>query len=174
MQIDDRPSAFRYPRGDGVGVDMPDTGKPLEIGKGRIIQEGNTVAILSFGTRLAESLKAAEELAARGLSTTVADARFMKPLDEDLVRRLAAEHEVLITIEEGAIGGFGSHVLQFLATEGRLDSGLKIRPMCMPDVFIDQDSQFNQYDVAGLNARHIVATALTALGHDAMEEPARA
>ncbi len=174
VQIDDRPSAFRYPRGEGVGVDMPSVGVPLEIGKGRILREGNTVAILSLGTRLAESLKAAEDLAARGLSTTVADARFMKPLDEDMIRRLASEHEVLITVEEGAIGGVSSHVLQFLATEGKLDSGLKVRPLCLPDRFIDQDSQFNQYDSAGLNARHIVATALTALGHDRVEEPARA
>jgi 1-deoxy-D-xylulose-5-phosphate synthase len=174
VQIDDRPSAFRYPRGDGVGVEMPSVGKPLQIGKGRILREGTAVAILSLGTRLAESLKAAEDLAARGLSTTVADARFMKPLDEEMIRRLATEHEVLITVEEGSIGGFGSHVLQFLATQGLLDSGLKVRPMCLPDVFLEQDSQFNQYELAGLNARHIVATALTALGHDAIEEPARA
>ncbi len=172
--INDRPSAFRYPRGDGVGIEMPETGTALEIGKGRIIQEGSTVAILSLGTRLGESLKAAEELAARGLSTTVADARFMKPLDESLIRQLAAEHEVLITIEEGSVGGFGSHVLQFLAMDGLLDSGLKVRPMCLPDIFIEQDSQFNQYDIAGLNARHIVATALTALGRDSLEEPVRA
>ena len=172
--INDRPSAFRYPRGDGVGIEMPETGTALEIGKGRIIQEGSTFAILSLGTRLGESLKAAEELAARGLSTTVADARFMKPLDESLIRQLAAEHEVLITIEEGSVGGFGSHVLQFLAMDGLLDSGLKVRPMCLPDIFIEQDSQFNQYDIAGLNARHIVATALTALGRDSLEEPVRA
>ncbi len=174
VEIDDRPSAFRYPRGDGVGVDMPEIGVALEIGKGRIVREGTTVAILSLGARLAESLKAAEELAARGLSTTVADARFMKPLDEELIRRLASEHEVLITIEEGAIGGFGSHVLQFLATEGRLDSGLKIRPMCMPDRFIDHGSQYNQNDSAELNASHIVATALAALGRETIEQPVRA
>ncbi len=173
-QIDDRPSAFRYPRGDGVGVEMPEKGIPLEIGKGRIVREGTTVAILSLGTRLEESCKAAEELASRGLSTTVADARFAKPLDEDLIRRLATEHEVLITIEEGAIGGFGSHVLNLLATEGLLDTGLKVRPMCMPDHFIEQGGQFDQYDEAGLNASQIVATALLALGHETIEEPARA
>src|SRR5690606_30580707 len=136
VTIDDRPSALRYPRGEGVGVELPEIGVPLEIGKGRIIREGSAVAVLSLGTRLAESLKAADQLAALGLSTTVADARFMKPLDEDLVRRLARNHEVLITIEEGAIGGFGSHVLQFLATEGLLDHGLKVRPMALPDIFI--------------------------------------
>ena len=174
VQIDDRPSAFRYPRGEGVGVDMPEKGIPLEIGKGRIIKEGTTVAILSLGTRLGESLKAAEELASRGLSTTVADARFAKPLDQDLIRRLASEHEVLITIEEGAIGGFGSFVLHFLANEGLLDSGLKVRQMCLPDFFIDHESQYNQNDQAGLNAHHIVATALTALGRETLEEPVRA
>jgi len=174
VQIDDRPSAFRFPRGEGVGVDMPERGVPLEIGKGRIVREGSTVAILSFGTRLAESLKAAEELAARGLSTTVADARFAKPLDEELIRQLANDHEVLITIEEGAIGGFGSFVMHFLANQGLLDSGLKVRQMCLPDFFIDHESQYNQNDQAGLNAPQIVATALTALGHETIEEPARA
>ena len=173
-QIDDRPSAFRYPRGEGVGVDMPEKGVPLEIGKGRVVREGTTVAILSFGTRLTESLKAAEDLAARGLSTTVADARFAKPLDEELIKRLAIEHEVLITIEEGAVGGFGSFVLQFLANEGLLDSGLKVRQMCLPDFFIDHESQYNQNEEAGLNAHHIVSKALTALGHETVEEPARA
>jgi 1-deoxy-D-xylulose-5-phosphate synthase len=153
---------------------MPEKGIPLEIGKGRIIKEGTTVAILSLGTRLGESLKAAEELASRGLSTTVADARFAKPLDQDLIRRLASEHEVLITIEEGAIGGFGSFVLHFLANEGLLDSGLKVRQMCLPDFFIDHESQYNQNDQAGLNAHHIVATALTALGRETLEEPVRA
>jgi 1-deoxy-D-xylulose-5-phosphate synthase len=172
--IDDRPSAFRYPRGEGVGVDLPTEGVPLEIGKGRILQEGTTVALLSYGTRLQECLKAAEDLATRGLSTTVADARFCKPLDEDLVRRLAVEHDVLITVEEGAIGGFGSHVLQFLATAGLLDLGLKIRPLCLPDRFIDHDKPERQYDEAGLNARHIVATALQALGRDSDQAPVRA
>ncbi len=173
-QIDDRPSAFRYPRGEGVGVEMPECGVPLEIGKGRVVREGTTVAILSFGTRLTESLKAADDLAARGLSTTVADARFAKPLDEELIRRLATEHEVLITIEEGAVGGFGSFVLQFLANEGLLDSGLKVRQMCLPDFFIHHESQYNQNEEAGLNAPQIVAKALTALGHETIEEPARA
>ncbi|WP_119458919.1 1-deoxy-D-xylulose-5-phosphate synthase [Rhodospirillaceae bacterium SYSU D60014] len=172
--IDNRPSAFRYPRGEGGGVDLPTEGVPLEIGKGRILQEGTTVALLSYGTRLQECLKAAEDLATRGLSTTVADARFCKPLDEDLVRRLAIEHDVLITVEEGSIGGFGSHVLQFLATAGLLDLGLKIRPLCLPDRFIDQDKPERQYDEAGLNARHIVATALQALGRDSDQAPVRA
>ncbi len=172
--IDDRPSAFRYPRGDGVGVELPAKGAPLELGKGRLLREGTTVALLSFGTRLGECLRAAEELAARGLSTTVADARFCKPLDEELIRRLAREHELLITVEEGAIGGFASHVLQFLATAGMLDHGLKIRPMVLPDRFIDHDKPERQYDEAGLNARQIVATALTALARGEQQAPARA
>jgi 1-deoxy-D-xylulose-5-phosphate synthase len=162
--LDDRPSAFRYPRGEGLGIELPAQGVPLEIGKGRVLREGTKIAVLSLGGRLAESMKAAEELAARGLSTTLADARFAKPLDHDLIRRLASEHEVMITIEEGAAGGFAAHVMQFLATEGLLDSGLRLRPMVLPDVFIDQDTPENQYDQAGLNARHIVATALKALG----------
>jgi 1-deoxy-D-xylulose-5-phosphate synthase len=164
--IDDRPSAFRYPRGEGSGLALPEEGVPLAIGKGRILREGTAVALLSFGARLPECLKAADELAARGLSTTVADARFAKPLDTDLVRRLAAEHSVLITIEEGAIGGFGSHVAHYLATAGLLDGGLKLRPMTLPDVFIDHDKPQSQYEQAGLNARHIVATALAALGRE--------
>ena len=162
--IDDRPSAFRYPRGEGTGVELPEKGTPLEIGKGRVLREGSTVAILSFGARLPEVFKAADILAARGLSTTVADARFVKPLDDDLVRRLAREHEVLITIEEGAVGGFAAAVFQFLAMEGLLDNGLKVRPMILPDRFILHDKPELQYEDAGLNARHIVATALTALG----------
>jgi 1-deoxy-D-xylulose-5-phosphate synthase len=174
VEIDDRPSAFRFPRGEGIGVEMPERGVALEIGKGRVVREGTTVAILSLGTRLQESLAAAEELAARGLSTTVADARFAKPLDEDLISRLASSHEVLITVEEGSVGGFGSYVMQYLAMSGALDSGLKVRPMCMPDIFIDHDSQTKQYDLAGLNAKHIVATALSALGRETVEEPARA
>jgi len=165
--IDDRPSAFRYPRGEGVGVDLPARGTPLEIGKGRIVREGSKIAILNFGTRLQECLVAAEDLAAKGLSTTVADARFAKPLDSDLVRRLAREHEVLITIEEGAIGGFASQVLQDLAMGGLLDHGLKIRPMMLPDRFIDHASPARQYEQAGLNAPAIVATALAALGQSA-------
>jgi 1-deoxy-D-xylulose-5-phosphate synthase len=174
VAIDDRPSALRFPRGDGIGVEMPEKGMPLEIGRGRIVREGSSIALLSYGGRLQECLKAAQELAARGLSTTVADARFAKPLDTDLIARLVREHEVVITIEEGSIGGFGSFVLHHLAASGQLDHGLKIRQMCLPDVFIDHDSQGGQYDVAGLNAKHIVATALAALGREAVEAPARA
>jgi 1-deoxy-D-xylulose-5-phosphate synthase len=166
-QIDDRPSAFRYPRGEGFGVELPARGTPLEIGKGRVLREGTKIAILNFGARLGECLTAAEDLAAKGLSTTVADARFAKPLDTDLVRRLAREHEVLITIEEGAVGGFAAHVLQHLATAGMLDHGLKVRPMTLPDRFIDHASPARQYAEAGLDAPHIVTTALAALGQQA-------
>ncbi|PWC97969.1 1-deoxy-D-xylulose-5-phosphate synthase [Azospirillum sp. TSO5] len=162
--IDDRASALRYPRGEGVGLELPERGSLLPIGKGRILQEGTKIAILSYGTRLGEARRAAAELAARGLSTTLADARFAKPLDEDLVRRLALEHEVLITIEEGSVGGFGSFVLQFLATAGLLDGGLKIRPMVLPDLYLDHDSPAKQYETAGLTAQQIVGTALQALG----------
>ena len=162
--INDRPSAVRYPRGEGVGTEMPAEGVPLEIGRGRIVREGSAVAILSLGTRLAESLKAADQLAAFGLSTTVADARFMKPLDTALIDKLAENHEVLITIEEGSIGGFGSHVLQHLAISGHLDRGLKVRPMVLPDNFIDHDKPEKMYDKAGLHAAGIVATVLGALG----------
>ncbi|BAI75392.1 1-deoxy-D-xylulose-5-phosphate synthase (plasmid) [Azospirillum sp. B510] len=162
--IDDRASALRYPRGEGVGLELPERGGLLPIGKGRILQEGTKIAILSYGTRLGEARRAAAELAARGLSTTLADARFAKPLDEDLVRRLALEHEVLITIEEGSVGGFGSFVLQFLAMAGLLDGGLKIRPMVLPDLYLDHDSPAKQYEAAGLTAQHIVRTALQALG----------
>ena len=162
--IDDRPSAVRYPRGEGMGVEMPEAGQVLPIGKGRILKEGTSIAILNLGTRLKEAMKAAEELAARGLSTTIADARFAKPLDTDLVRRLAHEHPVLITLEEGAAGGFAAHVMQFMALDGLLDNGVKFRPMTLPDIFIDQDKPELQYDLAGLNAKHIVATALNALG----------
>ena len=165
--INDRPSAVRYPRGEGVGVDLPAKGTPLEIGKGRVIREGTTIAILSLGTRLQEALKAADRLGTYGYSTTVADARFAKPLDEDLIRRLARTHDVLITVEEGAIGGFASHVMQFLARDGLLDNGLKIRPMTLPDVFIDQDKPDAMYEAAGLNASGIVQTALEALGRHA-------
>ena len=164
--IDDRPSALRYPRGEGVGVPRPVRGSMLELGRGRIVREGTKIAVLSFGTRLAEALKAAEELGAHGLSTTVADARFCKPLDQDLVRRLALEHEVLITVEEGSVGGFAAHVAQFLATKGLLDTGLRFRPMIMPDRFIDHGAPHAQYDEAGLNAAHIVATAFAALGQE--------
>jgi 1-deoxy-D-xylulose-5-phosphate synthase len=162
--IDDRPSAFRYPRGEGIGLELPARGEVLPLGKGRVVREGTKVAILSYGCRLPEALKAADELAAKGLSTTVADARFCKPIDSELVRRLAREHEVLITIEEGAIGGFATHVMHDLAHAGLLDAGLKIRPMVMPDLFIDHDNPAKQYDVAGLNAKHIVSQALAALG----------
>ena len=174
-RIDDGPSAVRYPRGEGTGVELPAHGVPLEIGRGRIVREGSNVAILSFGAHLSECLKAADELAVRGFPATVADARFAKPLDEDLIRRLVAEHEVLITVEEASIGGFAAHVLQFLAKAGLLDAGIKIRPMTLPDVFIEHDKPAAMYDVAGLNAPDIVATALEALGrgYDA-EEPARA
>jgi 1-deoxy-D-xylulose-5-phosphate synthase len=167
VAINDRPSALRYPRGEGVGVEMPAEGKPLEIGKGRIIREGSKVAILSLGTRLAESLKAAEELASYGLSTTVADARFAKPIDTELVLRLANEHEVLITIEEGAIGGFAAQVYQTLSDNGALDRGLKIRSMVLPDVFIDHDSPNAMYAKAGLDAKGIVKKVFEALGRDA-------
>jgi 1-deoxy-D-xylulose-5-phosphate synthase len=172
--IDDRPSAFRYPRGEGLGVDLPERGTPLELGKGRIVREGTAVALLSFGARLGECLKAADVLAARGLSTTVADARFCAPLDEDLVRRLAKEHEVMITIEEGSAGGFAAHVFNFLARDGLLDNGLKIRPMMLPAAFIDHAKPYDMYDEAGLNAPQIVSTALLALGQGATEEPVRA
>jgi len=167
VAIDDRPSSVRYPRGEGVGIELPAKGTALEIGKGRVVREGSKIAILSFGTRLQESLKAADELGARGLPTTVADARFCKPLDEDLIRRLARDHEVLITIEEGAVGGFAAHVMQFMATAGLFDRGCKFRPLILPDIFIDHDAPQKQYDIAGLNAQHIVETALIALGHPA-------
>jgi 1-deoxy-D-xylulose-5-phosphate synthase len=173
-EIDDRPSAFRYPRGDGVGVEIPELAAPLEIGKGRIVREGTTVAILSLGTRLQESLKAAETLAARGVSATVADARFAKPLDEDMILRLAREHEALITVEEGAMGGFGGFVLQMLAEKGALDAGLKVRTLHLPDVFQDQDKPEIMYAQAGLSADHIAATALAALGVDGASAKARA
>ncbi|MFI4934941.1 MAG: 1-deoxy-D-xylulose-5-phosphate synthase [Caulobacterales bacterium] len=164
VAIDDRPSAFRYPRGEGVGVAIPDFAEPLEIGRGRIVREGSTVAILSFGTRLADSLKAADILAARGFSTTVADARFAKPLDLDLILRLAREHEALITVEEGAIGGFGAFVLQALAEHGALDRGLKVRTLTLPDIFQDQDKPEAMYATAGLDADGIVRATLAALG----------
>jgi len=170
VAIDDRPSALRYPRGEGLGVPMPKEGVPLEIGKGRVLREGHKVALFSYGARLGECLKAADELAALGLSTTVADARFAKPLDTDLLLRLAREHEVLITIEEGAIGGFGSHVLQTLADQGLLDRGLKVRTMVLPDAFLDQDAPAAMYATAGLDARGIVGKVFEALGRDAAAE----
>ena len=170
--IDDRPSAVRYPRGEGLGLPLPERGTPLEIGKGRIVREGTTVALLSLGTRLAACMSAADELSRHGLSTTVADARFAKPLDEDLVRRLAVEHEVLITVEEGAIGGFASYVLDYIARHDLLDSGLKVRTMVLPDAFLDHDAPNHMYDAAGMNAPHIMTMALAAL--DRSSERARA
>ncbi len=161
---DEGPSAFRYPRGEGVGVEMPARGVPLQIGKGRVMREGSRVAILSFGTRLSEVLKAAEALAARGLAPTVADARFAKPLDRDLILNLARNHEALITIEEGAVGGFGSHVAQLLADEGVFDRGIKFRSMFLPDIFIDQASPEAMYRVAGMEAAQIEAKVLETLG----------
>jgi 1-deoxy-D-xylulose-5-phosphate synthase len=166
VAIDDRPSALRYPRGEGRGVPTPEEGKPLEIGKGRIVREGTKVALFSYGARLGECLKAADELNAYGLSTTVADARFAKPLDVDLLLRLAREHEVLLTVEEGSTGGFGAFVLQTLAEQGVLDRGLKIRPLVLPDIFIDQDSPNAMYAKAGLDAKGIVAKAFEALGQN--------
>jgi len=162
--IDDRPSAVRYPRGEGWGIELPQRGVALALGRGRILREGSSIALLSFGTRLQECLKAADELQAHGLSATVADARFLKPLDGDLVERLAREHEVVVTVEEAAIGGFASHVLHHLAHAGLLDHGLKFRPLVLPDRFIDHDTPANQYEQAGLTARHIAQTALSALG----------
>ena len=164
VQINDKPSAIRYPRGEGTGIARPAEGVPLPIGKGRMIREGSSIAILSFGARLQEVLLAAEKLSAYGLSPTIADARFAKPLDTDLITKLAREHEVLITIEEGAAGGFGSHVMQFLAWEGLLDKGLKMRPMVLPDIFQDHDTPERQYAQAGLDADGIVKVALSALG----------
>ena len=165
-KIDDQPSALRYPRGEGVGVDLPEYGVPLPIGKGCIIREGSRIAILSFGARLQECLRAADDLATQGWPTTVANARFAKPLDTDLVSRLATNHEVLVTIEEGAVGGFSAHVMQFLATSGLLDKGLKVRPMVLPDRFISHGTPSNMYQDAGLAASDIVNTVLLALGRE--------
>jgi 1-deoxy-D-xylulose-5-phosphate synthase len=167
VSINDRPSAVRYPRGEGRGVEMPEVGVPLPIGKGRIVREGKKVALLSFGTRLAECEKAADELAAFGLSATIADARFMKPLDEEMILKLARDHEVLITIEEGSIGGFGSHVMQFVSDQGMLDSGmLKFRSMILPDEFLDHDTPAAMYARAGLDSKSIVKKVFEALGKD--------
>ena len=174
VDLDDRPSGLRYPRGGGTGVELPAKGEILPIGKGRIVKEGTKVALLSYGTRLADCLSAAEELGARGLSTTVADARFAKPIDEELVRRLATDHEVLITVEEGSIGGFATQVMQFLTLTGLLDNGLKFRPICQPDVFIDHESQQKQNEIAGLHPAGIVTMALSALGQEIAESTARA
>jgi 1-deoxy-D-xylulose-5-phosphate synthase len=158
------PIALRYPRGEGVGVDMPERGEILPIGKGRILRQGSRIAILSLGARLAEALKAADELASRGLSTTVADARFAKPLDRDLILKLASTHELLLTIEEGAAGGFGAHVLTLLAEAGALDNGLKVRTLTLPDAFIEHGKPEKMYAAAGLDMKGIVAKALAALG----------
>ncbi|MBS0240576.1 MAG: 1-deoxy-D-xylulose-5-phosphate synthase [Proteobacteria bacterium] len=166
VQIDDRPCAFRYPRGEGSGVELPERGRALQIGKGRVVREGHTIALLSLGTRLGECLVAADKLAALGLSATVADARFAKPLDTDLVDQLARHHEVLLTVEEGVVGGFGSYVLQHLASSGRLDRGLKVRALTLPDAFIDHDKPELMYERAGLDADGIVRTATRALGLD--------
>jgi 1-deoxy-D-xylulose-5-phosphate synthase len=166
VSINDRPSAIRYPRGEGTGVARPAEGVALPIGKGRMIREGQSIAILSFGTRLTEVIAAADKLSAYGLNPTIADARFAKPLDGALIKKLAQNHEVLITIEEGAVGGFGSHVMQFLAWEGLLDKGLKVRPMVLPDIFQDQDTPERMYAQAGLDANGIVAVALNALGRE--------
>jgi 1-deoxy-D-xylulose-5-phosphate synthase len=161
---DDGPIAFRFPRGEGVGVDLPECGEPIQIGKGRMIQMGSRVAILSFGTRLSEVQKAAETLAAKGITPTIADARFAKPLDRDLILDLAANHEALITIEEGAVGGFGSHVAQLLSDEGVFDDGLKFRSMVLPDTFIDHASPKDMYAAAAMNAEQIEAKVLNVLG----------
>jgi 1-deoxy-D-xylulose-5-phosphate synthase len=157
-------SAFRYPRGEGAGVEMPERGQIIDIGKGRIVREGSKIALLSLGTRLADAITAAEELDSYGLPTTVADARFAKPIDRELVRRLAREHEMLITIEEGSVGGFGSHVLQFLSEEGLLDGDLKVRSLVMPDIFMDQAKPERMYELAGLDKAGIVRTALSVFG----------
>ncbi|WP_321335648.1 1-deoxy-D-xylulose-5-phosphate synthase [Breoghania sp.] len=167
--FDEGPIAFRYPRGEGVGVEMPERGRVLEIGRGRIVREGTKVALLSLGTRLAACLEAAETLEASGLSTTVADARFVKPLDTDLVRRLASEHEVLITVEEGSIGGFSAHVAQFLIDEGLLDGRVKLRTMMMPDTFVEHNKPDAMYKAAGLDAHGIATRVFEALGRDAAE-----
>ena len=164
--INDRPSAFRYPRGEGTGAVLPKRGAVLPLGKGRILREGSAVALLSFGARLGEALRASEQLAGFGLSATVADARFAKPLDEELVRQLARHHEVLITIEEGATGGFGSQVLHYLAWEGLLDQGLKVRSLTLPDSFIEHEKPQVMYEKAGLNASGIVAAVFAALRKD--------
>ena len=174
VAYDQGPIAFRYPRGEGVGVDLPEIGKILEIGKGRIVREGTKVALLAYGGRLAETLKAADMLDAQGLSTTVADARFAKPLDHELIMQLVRNHEVLITIEEGSRGGFGAFVLHYLSDQGALDSGLKIRTMTLPDVFQDHDSPVKMYDTARLNAVHIVEThPRSARRNRRCSEPAR-
>jgi 1-deoxy-D-xylulose-5-phosphate synthase len=168
--IDDAPSAVRYPRGEGFGLaPVAARGTPMQIGKGRVLREGSKIAILSYGARLQECLKAADELATMGLSCTVADARFAKPLDTQLVEQLARHHEVLITIEEGSLNGFGGLVMHHLAHAGLLDRGLRFRPMTLPDIYIDHENPKKQYDTARLNAPHVVETALVALGQEALK-----
>ena len=157
VEINDAPCAFRYPRGNGVGLELPDIHETIEIGKGRVIQQGSTVCILNFGARLEQCKSAAKQLDPKGISTTIVDARFAKPLDQDLILRCAREHEMIITIEEGSIGGFGSHVSHLLAEKGFFDKGLKFRSMILPDQFIDQDTPDKMYDIAGLNAKQIAA-----------------
>ena len=174
VQIDDGPCAFRYPRGEGVGLELPERGKPLEIGRGRVVREGSTIALLSLGTRLAECVAAADRLAAMGLSTTVADARFAKPLDTALIDQLARHHEVLVTVEEGSIGGFGSFVLNYLASSGWLDRGLKVRTLALPDIFLDHDKPEKMYELAGLDAAGIARTAADAIGVERVGIDARA
>jgi len=171
--IDDRVSAFRYPRGEGIGIELPEKGQILEIGKGRIVKEGGKVAILAYGTRLKEALLAAEKLEALGLPTTVADARFAKPIDTDLTRQLANNHEVLITVEEGCVGGFGSQVAQFLMNEGLMDGTLKVRCLTMQDKFIDHGNVHDQYEAAGINASGMVNVILKTLGR-ALEDAQQA
>ncbi|MBB44442.1 MAG: 1-deoxy-D-xylulose-5-phosphate synthase [Rhodospirillaceae bacterium] len=174
VNLNDRPSAIRYPRGSGTGADFPHVGKSISIGKGRLVMQGTKVALLSYGTRLSDCLTAAEELGAKGLSTTVADARFAKPIDEELVEMLAMQHEVLISVEEGSIGGFATQVMHFLASKGLLDSRIKYRPMCQPDIFIDHASQQSQNQIAGLHSDAIVKMALFALGQEVSESTVRA
>ncbi|WP_245428703.1 1-deoxy-D-xylulose-5-phosphate synthase [Phyllobacterium phragmitis] len=173
-EYDEGPISFRYPRGEGIGIDLPERGEVLSLGEGRIVREGTKIALLSFGTRLQECLLAAEELDAAGLSTTVADARFAKPLDEDLIRRLARDHEVLVTVEEGAIGGFAAHVLHFLANDGLLDRGLRVRPLTLPDVYLDHAKPEAMYRRAGLDSAGIVKTVFEALGQEKIASPSRA
>jgi len=163
VDINDKPSAIRYPRGSGIGLDLPSIDEKIAIGKGRIIQEGKQICILSLGTRLEECKIAAEDLKNKGISTTIIDARFAKPLDQELILKCAREHEVMITIEEGSIGGFGSHVKNLLAEKGIFDRGLKFRSMTLPDIFIEQDSPKKMYDIAGLNASHISKKILNLL-----------
>ncbi|MEJ2117136.1 MAG: transketolase C-terminal domain-containing protein, partial [Alphaproteobacteria bacterium] len=165
---DDRPTAFRYPRGEGWGLALPEKGEPLEIGKGRILREGSSVALLSFGGRLRECLKAADQLAAYGLSATVADARFAKPLDTGLIRQLARHQEVLVSVEEGSVGGFGAFMLHFLSADGLLDDGLKVRTLTLPDYFIEQNNVDHMYAEAGLDAQAIVQAVMIALRRNAI------